>query len=334
MKTTDIIRLNFYHDLTEGGIAYTTRALARSILPREDSIYGHLRQSVAGTAVELAFRRHLSDHKIPFGVKTPAAFTDPDRYDVMLGSHRCIINSFFISTRKQIMDIHRDLEILVSAPALVPLDEDAGEEHRDADIYLFAFATGLTAASQSSQAKAIAAGQPIHLMHALPRSWATPKSWISLGQVALKSEADFPLSLDLCGQTEEREIINERLILPPQARIESTSRFFSISSIHVDKLPNGRVGIHASRQKEVYIIQPHTWNNLWVYGMDIYLVGWISHAEYRKHAALIQPGTRVFQFNRTRLKNLALPVQELHPITDLLDKEEAWKPNKQSQQKA
>ncbi len=276
MHFADILRLPYSSDLTESGIAFAKRSLSRST-PRSDRhLYDHLRHTVAGAAVELAFRRHLTESRIPFKVKNAAAFSDPNRYDVSLGGHRCDLRSFLISRRNQIRDIHHDPGILLDAPALVPMDQDAGEGHHDEDIYLFAFATGLTTNTPTSLNKAIAAEQPIHLLHALPREWANPKMWTPLGPLALKSESASQITVELSGQIEDREFASERLLLPPLTRVPSQTPFFSISSIHVDGPPTGRVGIHSTARNETHVIQTGEWGNIWVYGMDLYLAGWIS----------------------------------------------------------
>lgn len=325
MQAADIIRLPFSSDLSKGGIAYATRSVARSIGRRDASIYNRIRHSAACAAVELAFRRYLTECKIPFQVKTLTAFTDLERYDVSMGGHRCILTSYLISKRTQIRNIHTNPDILLDAPAIIPLDEDAIDGLRDDDLHLFAFATGLTASKPDDLTKAVDAGQPVYMLHILPRSWATPKTWISPGKFALKSEADVPLTVEIHGQTENREIVSGTLILPPHVRIEAQLPYFSISSIHAENPPDGRVGIHNPRRGETYIIQPNDWDNVWVYGMHIHLVGWMSRAEYRKHASLIQPGSRILQFSRTRLKNLSVPVRDLHPVSALLEKAESWK---------
>jgi hypothetical protein len=328
MQTVDFLLLPFPRDLTEGGIAYATRSLSHSTNRTDATVYDRLRHNVASVAVELAFRHYLTENKIPFKIKGAAAFTNPDRYDVSLGGHRCDVRSFLISHRNQIQQIHQDPGILLDAPALVPLDQDAGDGHNDDDIYLFAFLTGLIAASQTDLQKALASGQPIHLLHALPRSWANPQTWTPLGQLVLKSESDSPVTVELGGQTEDREFVSERLLLPPHTRVEAQTMYYSVCSLHVESPPDGRVAIHTPTRDETHIIQPYEWNNIWVYGMDIFLVGWISRAEFRQRANLILPGTRVFQFNRTRVKNLAMAVRELHPLVALLEKVKAWKSKK------
>lgn len=328
MQASDILRLPFSRDLIEGGIAYAVRSLPH-IQPRMGNrLYDRLRRSVAGVASELAFRRHLTQNEIPFDVRGAMPFSDPDRFDVLLGGHRCDMKSFLITHRDQVTQIHQNPSLLLDAPALVPTDQDAADGRRDDDLYLFAFLTGLAAISQEDLKKAMAAGQPIHLLHALPKQWANPEAWTPLGRLSLKSECDIPINLEVGGQTEDRSYITEIIELSPLKRAEVAANFFSVASLHVKSPPDGRVAIHSPMRRETHVVQSHEWNNIWVYGMDVYLTGWISREEFRRRAITIPPGSRVFQYERTSVKNLAVDVRELKPLSVLLGKVKEWKGKK------
>ena len=58
--------------------------------------------------------------------------------------------------------------------------------------------------------------------------------------------------------------------------------------------------------------------------MDIWLTGYISHEEFRRKAKHVAVGSRVFQYNVTRTKNLGLPVAEMDPLGELLEKVKNW----------
>jgi hypothetical protein len=152
--STDILRLPYSPDLTEGGIEYALRWLAYSF-DAGNTPYDRLRRVVASVAVELAFRRYLSQNNIPFEVKAATPFTDRERYDVSLGGRRCDLKSYLISHRAQIMEMRRDPSVLLGASALVSADQHAGDGHLRNDIYIFGFLAGLTAASQADMKKAI-----------------------------------------------------------------------------------------------------------------------------------------------------------------------------------
>ncbi len=324
LSPSDLLRLPFTPDLTEGGIAYAIRSLPHTYNRMGGSPYDRLRRIVAGVAVELAFRRHLSQRDIPFDVKGATPFTDPDRYDVSLGGHRCDIKSFLITHRDQIQRIHRDPSLLLPAPALIPSDQFAADGHNDNDLYLFAFLTGLVAASQSDLQKAIEAGQPTCLIHAMPKAWANPQTWSPLGRLALKSESDETLTLELSGQDSNRDFLAQTVELPPRTRVEVTGDFYALACVRAKSRPGKRVAIHSPARREMYLIQPSEWGNIWVYGMNIWLTGWMSHAEFRQRAAPIAPGTRVFQYDRTRAKNLSMPINQLKPLADLFERVKTW----------
>ena len=320
----DFLRIPYTPDLTEGGIAYAIRSLPYTYDRMGGSPFDRLRRIVAGVAVELAFRRHLSGQDIPYDVKGATPFTDPDRYDVSLGGHRCDIKSFLISHRRQISSMRTQPELLLKAPALVPLDQYAADGHRDDDLYLFAFLTGLTAASQEDLAKALEAGQPAYLVHTMPKAWTRPQVWQPLGPLSLKSEADETLTVEIGGQAQGREFMTRTYVLPPRMKVKVKDDFFSLSSVHVHTLPGARVGLHSPVMGEAYVIDPFGWGNIWVYGIEIFLTGYIPREEFRRKSSLIQPGSRVFQYRKTRTKNLAVPVADLKPLGSLFEQVREW----------
>jgi hypothetical protein len=288
------------------------------------SPYDRLRRIVAGVAVELAFRRYLSEHDIPFDVKGATPFTDPDRYDVSLGGRRCDIKSFLITYREQISQMQRNPNILLQAPALVPSDQHAGDGHSDYDLYLFAFLPGLVAISQVDVKKVISANQPHYFMHAMPESWARPSTWSPLGRLALKSESEETQIVEIGGQDEGREMRSRLVELPPRTRVETDNGFFSLSYVHVKSLMDARIGIHSPTRKETYLIGGMDWGNIWVYGMDILLAGYLTREEFSRRASPLQAGARVFQYKQTRTKNLAVPVSDLRPLSDLFQRVKEW----------
>lgn len=325
INVSDIIRLNYSSDLTKAGITYACRSLPHTYNRMGGSPPDRLRRIVAGVAVELAFRRYLGQQKVPFDVKGATPFTDPDRYDVSLGGHRCDIKSFLISHRDQIAALRADPGLTLNAPALVPLDQYSAEGHTENDLYLFVFLTGLLATTPLDVQKAAEAGQPIYLIHTMPRSWNRPRIWIPLQPLALKSESEQPVKVEIGGQDSERNFITRSIELPPRQRIQVSADFHSLAYLHPESRPEGRIGIHSSAHKETYLVKPKTWSNIWVYGMDIFLAGWISRGEFRRRARLIHEGRRVFQYNRTRTKNLAVNVTDLNPLPELFELVRQWK---------
>jgi hypothetical protein len=324
LSPSDLLHLPYTRDLTEGGIAYALHSLPYTYNRMGGSPYDRLRRVVAGVAVELAFRRHLSEQEIPFDVKGATPFTDPDRYDVSLGGRRCDIKSYFISYREQILEMKRDPRVVLNAPALVASDQNAAEGHSDSDIYLFAFLSGLVAASQDELQKAIYKDQPYYLVHAMPDSWMRPPRWNSLGALVLKSESEETRVVEIGGQDAGRGRRSLVLELPPRTRIQADDGFFSLSYVHVKSPPEARIGIHSPARKETHLIGALDWGNIWVYGMDVLLAGWLTREEFNRRAQPIREGARVFQYDRTRTKNLAVPMSDLKPLAELFERVREW----------
>ncbi|MBV6450022.1 MAG: hypothetical protein MHPDNHAH_00742 [Anaerolineales bacterium] len=320
ISPSDLIRLPYTRDLTEAGIAYALRSLPYTYNRMGGSPYNRLRRIVAGVAVELAFRRYLSAQNIPFDVKGAAPFTEPDRYDVSLGGRRCDIKSFLISYRDQISEMRKNPQVVLNAPALVPSDQHAAEGHAHNDIYLFAFLCGLVAASQEDLKKAIGAGQPHYLVHVMPDSWARPAAWNPLGTLVLKSEAEEAVTLELGGQDEGREMRLLEVEIKPRRRVEIPNELFALAYIRTQTPLAERVGIRFTNRDELHLVGALEWGNIWVYGMGVLLAGFLTREEFNRKAKPVPEGTRVFQYEKTRTKNLALPVCELKPLSELFER--------------
>jgi hypothetical protein len=319
LSPSNFLRLPYTPDLTEAGVAYALRSLAYSYERDGRSPYGRLRRLAANIAVELAFRRYLTQENIPFDVKASTPFTDRERFDVVLNGHRCDIKSFLISHREQIMEIRQNPATLLDAHALVPSDSHAGDGHSYNDIYLFAFMNGLVAASQADLQKAIAKKQPHYLVYIPPIMWRKPVYWKPLGALTLKSESAEELIVEVNGQDEAREMKRAIVSLPPGVKITVDELFYSVTALHVRRVPEARVGIHCETINESLLIAPYDWSNIWVYGMDILMTGYATYEEMSQRSTLLPPNSRTFQYERTYVKNLALPVSKLKPMQKLLD---------------
>jgi len=88
------------------------------------------------------------------------------------------------------------------------------------------------------------------------------------------------------------------------------------------------LGINSPTITEPYIINPFAWGNIWLYGMDIILTGYISYDEFRHKSNQIPLGSRVFQYNKTKTKNLNVPVADLKPLPELFERVKEWEVSK------
>jgi hypothetical protein len=305
LSPSDLLRLPYTSDLTEGGIAYALLSL-----PHKNGSYDQLRRTVTQTIVELAFRRYLSQQDIPFDITAATPFTDPERFDVSLGGHRCDVKSQLISNRRKISELRRDPSALLKASALIPVDPTIGDGFLDHDLLLFSLLLGLSATSLSDLKKAVGANQPNYLIHIMPPKWRNPQHWNPLGTLTLKSEAISELTIEISGQNQARGKLTRLVTLPPKTRVTLDEPFYSVTSLHAKSIPSARVGIHSSALKEAYVIPPLEWKNIWVYGMEIILAGYLTRGEFRQRAKTA--------------KSLSLPIAELHPLPELFNRVREW----------
>ncbi|MGH2522495.1 MAG: hypothetical protein ACRDH2_08320 [Anaerolineales bacterium] len=327
LSPSDLLRLPYEHTLTLAGIEYAKKSLHYTYNRMRLDTATRLRKIVGGVAVELAFQHWLDANGVPYDRLGMTAFTEKDKYDLRLGGRRCDLKSFLISAPTKIAELRRDPAWLLDADALVPLDQFEGRSLEENDFYLFGFLAGRETRRSDELQKAIRAEQPAYLLYTLDdANWLGVKTWRSLGRLALKSNARRPIEVEVGGQDEKRAAIVERLPLEPRARVETAHEFFSLLYLHVPRLPGGALGVHSPALKETRVIAPREWANIWVYGLDIYLAGWLSKAEFRARSRKLPAGSPVKQYVRTQTDNRALPVRDLRPIAELaaLVKNSEW----------
>ncbi|MFO3796440.1 MAG: hypothetical protein ACK8QZ_04035, partial [Anaerolineales bacterium] len=260
----------------------------------------------------------------PFDTLGETDFTQPDHYDLALAGRRCDVKSFLITQRGQIRSLRHAPQQLLDAQALVPLDQHRSHQHAQ-DIYLFAFVYALLTRRESEIRRASQKDQPFYWIHPMPQSWSRPKGWHPLAPLVLKSEGELPLRLEIGGQAEDGSFISTHVELRPRIPYLLEMPFFSLLYVHASVPPQARLGIRSRTRAETYLIHPTGWGNIWVYGLEILLVGWITWEEFNLKARVLPPGNAVLQYRRTRTHNLALPIAKLRPISALLEQVSTWK---------
>lgn len=324
ITVSDLIHLPYAPDLTTGGITYACRSLAHTYNRMGGDSTARLQRIVAGVAVELAFRRRLAEEEVPYDLLGATHFTAPDRYDIALGGRRCDLKSFLLSNKQKITNLQRNPEALLDALALVPVDQYQSENLREEDLYIFCFLIGSTAQGGARLKQAIQAGRPAFLIHTLPKAWVRPQHWQSLGALVLKTGLAAPLEVEIGGQDGSRTFQVENLLLPPRVRVLAGSGFFALHYLRASRLPEGPVGVHSPVLRETYVVEPGAWGNIWLYGLEIVLAGYITRGEFRRRVSRLPPGSPVLQYAFTRTENMSLPVRELHPLGDLFARAKRW----------
>lgn len=81
----DFLNLPYTPDLTEAGIAYASQVILKTYDQQIIGQIKNLQKIVAEIATELAIRRHLVAQEVPHDIINVTHFSNPDKYDIVLG---------------------------------------------------------------------------------------------------------------------------------------------------------------------------------------------------------------------------------------------------------
>ncbi|MGD8455640.1 MAG: hypothetical protein PVF83_04580 [Anaerolineales bacterium] len=323
LNPEDIIQLSCSKDLIQAGAAQVTHSLVHPSSHSIDPAFDSLRAEVVDTAVELSFRRLLAEEKIPHDLIESLAFSQPDHSEVAFGGRRCIISGTLICQREEINRIHKNPGALAKGNIFLR-ETRRSSAHRDVDLYIFAFLTGLITRGRQDLQKALNASQPAHLLFPMPEAWGTPGKWEDLGPIALKGDITSPVSLTLSGQDQHRGFVQTAVELPSRQRIQVMEDFHTLNVVTVSTLPDGPVGIFSPKLKETLIVSPYKWGNVWVYGMRIFLMGYISQGDFNRQVEGMPDKLHAASDPCLDEDVIAIPASGLKPLKDLFVRAENW----------
>lgn len=311
IRPVDLLRLPYTPDLTLAGIAYACRFLALATASLEHRPAETLRSLVAAKAADLAFLRHLQAEAVPYGRLETAPFTEPGHYDLTLGGWRCNLIVSLILQKNLIRRLRQRPEALLEARAVAPAQTETTGNH---DLYLFAFVFGTVTSKRLELRQALASGQPVWLCYPLPTAWRRPMVWASLGRLCLACEDGAALTVELGGQAADRSFQAEDVQLLP-GRTSCTERdFFALAYLHPASWPEKRLYLVSPRLRQGHLIRSSDWVNLWIYGIEIILIGWMPQREFLSRACRLPSG----KVARPAMGGLALPLADLYPLDELL----------------
>jgi hypothetical protein len=315
----DFVALPYDDSLTQAGLEYARKSLHYTYNRMALGHAARLRNIVAGVAVELALVRHLQQTRTPFDRLGSTHFTRRDLYDLALAGRRVDLKTAVINQKAKITSLRRNPAWLLDAAALVPADQLESDALQEGDVYLFAFLAALEASGPAGARRALRAGQPVYLLKTFEgQGWQGARRWRSLGPLALKSNAAAPVEIEIGGQDREREPLVERLRLPPRQRTLARGDFYAVLYLHAPALPRAAIGIHSPVLKQTRLVAPGDWGNIWVYGLGIWLAGYLTKHDFRQQSQRLPPGSPVKQYDHTATENWAVPVRALRPVSELL----------------
>ncbi|MBT3240835.1 MAG: hypothetical protein HON98_13410 [Chloroflexi bacterium] len=323
LEIKDITPLNYAPELTSAGINFVTEELAQSQFDSGIPGFDLLRERIAEKAVELAFRRHISDQNIPHHLIQSKSFGPNEQHYIQMGGRRCRIFNNLISHGKNITQIDSNQAHLLSGKSFAPMAE-AKQVGSQEDIYIFTSMTGRVTRNLGAIKKSEEEGQASHLFFQFPQAWARPSNWRPLGPLAIKGDTLKPKQLIITGQDKIRHSIEANLVLPPKERVVINEEFYSLRHLHINGLPGGSVGIHSPSLQYTLLIAPYQWGNLWVQGKKIFLFGFLSQKEFLKQGKFLPKGSVLFGNQNVFEDSLSLPINKLRPMSELFRRARDW----------
>jgi len=317
ITAADLINIPFTPDLTQAGIALVCRRLACTYLSEGQKTYISIRDRVTSTAADLAFRRHLDAGRIPYTVQAALPTTDSSSYIVQLGARRCILKSSLIINRKIIHTLNSQPSEILAHLAEVDVDELDTDLLLEEDLLVFALVPGLITRRQSELESALRAGQPACLIHTLPESWSNPLPETPMGEIAFKSNLHQAIKLQVGGRDPYGKFQEETLVLVPQVRTALKNPYQSLAYLLTAQIVIAQIGFSSTAFKTASIVQPDQWGNIWIYGREVILAGYLTRGEFRRRGMLQVKQDR--EQAAPHGKKKCLPLGELHPLAGLFD---------------
>lgn len=327
LAPADLISLPYAPEFTRAGLEHLCRQLPYWGANFNKLTHDRMRQAVAQSAAELAFNRLLTQKQVPFHMTQTARFAEPNRFDLNLGGRRCQIINTMIASRKRIRELRRDPGALLGTSVLCPSQELQTNAWDDQDLVVYSIITALTTSDRRDLERALAAGQPSFLINILPHSWREANHFIygkPTQPVSLKSEASKTILLELGGVSRESTYQCEHIPLPPLLRVEAHKEFANLAYAHIDQLPDGRIAIHHADLAQTLTIQPERWANLWLYGIEVIVIGYVTRGQCKRRSQTFQKDMRVTANTAPARKNRYLPIKQLRPIEDLFTRVKDW----------
>ncbi len=300
------------------GVAFACRTLQHMIYRKDWRSPRRLRAIVARIASELAIHRWLEKERIPYSLRYEEPFTLRDHPTLLLGGHRVEVCCTLLSSRHRIRQLRRKPAWFLDAEALVPIKTLIAEKLEEGDLLLFVLFLGLQAHTQAAIRKVISTGQHTYLLAIPPhRNWYKPTG--SLGKLTILCDDPQPIKLELVGQLKPQRNHTEQLTLSSGSTTSALERA-ALHYLHSDCLPNRAMCLRSPELEEKWVIEPHAWINLWIYGMEVILTGWCTKRSFLHRSRLLPAGTHTRYSHRIQTVNRSMSIQQLRPMKELIER--------------
>ena len=328
ISPSDFFPLEYTQDLTHAGVSLTCRSLIRTHIKDINPTLPNIRNQVAGSTLALAFRRLINQENIPHRYLETPPFTAPEHRDIAIGGRRCTLIHALITPRKWIQQITKNSNDLLKAKAITTNKQRTTRYYNDDDLYIFGFLLGLVTPNMRTIQKAQAAKQPVYLIYKLSPQWQAPKNWQSLGELVVENDSINEVNLEVCGSNAQRGYLSKTIQLSPGESQPVSSEFYTVSHLHIDSLPNGNIRLYSPGMDESCFIRPVEWGNIWIYGIKIMIVGYLTCGAFWERATPITIHEQFFRPHLEHIKPYGVPVSELNPLSGLFLQAKNWRAQK------
>jgi len=317
VTAADFIHLPYTADLTRAGILYACQSLAQAQRQIKVNPIHALRTLVVTAAVDVAFRRYLSQQGVPYQTLNVTPFSQPGHSEIILEKRRCVFICALSAGTAEGRPSREQVSALALKQARVPAAYLNTESHFDPELFLFAFVFHLPTFTRLDPRHPPKIDQPHYLLYPMSTLWARPRRWRSLGSLVLEVDAPRPITLDIGGLGEDRRYFSRTLQLQPHQPLDLHLGLYTLAYLALPTYLNGRIQIYSSGLRRRYSPSPDRWGNLWIQGSEIILVGYMSRGEFRQRAFTLHRGNQPWPAEAHTLKDRAIPVSALHPLRDL-----------------
>lgn len=304
------VRLDYPSAWTAAAVQAALEALPWLVGRRARLSAPRLRQLVKDRVALLALLRWLAEGHLPYQMAgTPLA--QLGREPVRVQGRRLYPFATLVPHRSVIRRLRRRPE--AEGWATVPEARWQSAEAQPEDILVFGLVLALVARDAAESQKALERGLPVRLVFPMPGDW---HRWPRPQRVTLKYEGPGGLPLTLHGQSEEA-LAAYPVALPPGQRLAPDPRWLELYALSTEHLPQGRVGVLRQGAKTPLVIRPAQWANLWLYGLEVWWLGYLPRRAFAQQARRLPPGSLKGMGVRLGQVAYGVPLSALRPMEDL-----------------
>jgi len=326
ISPSDFVNLKYSNDLTQAGIDYLCQVLPYEQLHSGKIKIDEIREIVCESAIELAFRRYINLHQIPHAIYVEKLYTNPLRSEIAIGGRRCKLISKTLTQKRQIRNIRKSPEALMKEPATIREEVFSSDFITDNDILIFCYLNALITPNYQSIGSVSSANLPIFLVHTMPQKWSNPNKWARFEDLSIEGRTKREQYLGLTGLDDQRQILIEDITLSSNSQYSIQKNFFTLSFIHTNTLPENQITLRNQTLGEYRSINPKNWMNIWIYGLEIIIAGYITLGEFRNVAEDSTIFSRIIDPRNSQIETCSIPIGKMHSIEELISRVKTWKP--------